>query len=71
MYLNHAILLKSFSESYNPTNGSSGAMAILSSLIKNIEELGMVWWYLSDETGKNVVKFILLSKKLIMVCVEK
>ena len=42
VHLNHATLLKSFSESYNPTNGSSGVMAILSSLIKNNEKLGLI-----------------------------
>jgi len=71
VHQNHDILLKSFSVSYNPTIGSSGAMAILSSLKKNIEELEMVGCNLGDETGKHLVEYILQSENLATVCVEE
>jgi hypothetical protein len=71
IHQNQNIQLKSFSVSYNPTLGLSGAASILSSLPLDVEELGMVGCDLGDETGKHLVDYIRRAKNLVMVCVEK
>jgi hypothetical protein len=71
VHQNHNIRLTSFSVSYNPTLGQDGAKSILSSLPKNIGELGMVGCNLSDVTGSYIIEFIRKSKKLNMICIEE
>jgi len=71
VYQNHNIRLTSFSVSYNPTLGQDGAKSILSSLPKNIGELGMVGCNLSDVTGSYFIEFIRKSKNLNMICIEE
>ena len=71
VHQNHNILLKSFSVSYNPAIGSDGATAILSSLPKDIQELGMVGCGLGDDIGERLVEYIQQGKNLVMVCVEE
>jgi hypothetical protein len=57
--------------SYNPAIGSDGATAILSSLPKDIQELGMVGCGLGDDIGERLVEYIQQGKNLVMVCVEE
>jgi hypothetical protein len=57
--------------SYNPTLGQDGAQSILSSLPKNIGELGMVGCNLSDVTGSYFIELIQKSKNLNMICIEE
>jgi len=65
-----AVSLRSFSMSYNPGLGDSGAAAVFNALPQTTREIGMVGCDLEDEAGRALLTWAQAAPQLRMICVE-
>ena len=66
----HAPTVRSFSISYNPGIGESGAIALINSLPTTVTEIGMVGCGLTDQSGIALLAWAERAVSLRMLCVE-
>lgn len=66
----HGLYLGSFSASFNPDLGDSGAIALVRAFPETLKELGLVGCSIGDSGGRAILEWASTSPKLQMVCIE-
>lgn len=67
----NALLLKSFSASYNPDLGNAGAAALAEAFPETMTELGLVGCSIGDAGAHAILEWARTAPDLRMICVEE
>ena len=66
----NGLVLRSFSASFNPDLGDTGAEALIEAFPDTMTELGLVGCSIGDAGGRAILEWARTAPKLRMVCVE-